>query len=290
MEDRDWLILKILYTQKNISKAAQNMYISQPTLTKRLQHLEEEFGVRIVTRGMRGVQFTPQGEYLAKRAEEMLCKLQEIKDSVLNMESEVAGTLRIGASNYFSNYKLPGLLKLFKERYPQVEYQVTTGWSRDVFSSIYNRDVQIGFVRGDYSWRGEKHLLFVEKLCIASKDKIQLDDLPNLPRINYRTDILLKMLVDNWWAENYSVPPHVVMDVDQGETCKEMVLNGLGYAIIPSSFINDLEDIHKIDLRDAEGKPVLRKTWMFYHKEALELKVVQEFVNFVQGLTIPDTI
>src|SRR4051812_18429961 len=93
LDERDWMVLQALYREKNITKAAQHLYISQPALTNRLQQLEKDFGVKIVNRGRRGVQFTPQGEYLAKSAHEMLLAMQKIRENVLNMEDNVAGTL-----------------------------------------------------------------------------------------------------------------------------------------------------------------------------------------------------
>lgn len=99
--ERDWLVLQTLYNEKNITKAAQKLYISQPALTNRIQQLEKEFGVQIVNRGRRGVQFTPQGEYLATCAHDMLLSIQMMKENVQNMENNVAGTLRLGVSNIF---------------------------------------------------------------------------------------------------------------------------------------------------------------------------------------------
>lgn len=113
MDERDWVVLKTLYDEKNITKAAQQLFISQPALTHRLQQLEQKFRVEIVVRGRRGVQFTPQGEYLAKCAIEMLAKFQQMKENVLNMDYRVEGVLKLGDSNFFTDYKLPNLLKRF---------------------------------------------------------------------------------------------------------------------------------------------------------------------------------
>lgn len=284
MDDRDWLILKVLYNEKNITKAAKNLYISQPALTNRLQQIEKEFGVQIVHRGRRGVEFTPQGEYLAKCANQMLLKIQKIKENVVNMENRVTGTLRLGVSNYFTDYKLPGLLKLFKNEYPDIEFKVLTGSSSEIAHLIHSHEVHVAFVKGAYSWNDQKRLLFEESICIASKDKIDLRELPNLPRIDYRMDPLLKTAVDNWWFENYSQPPLISIEVDKADTCKKMVLNGLGYAILPSLILDDADDIYKIDLKSKNGKPILRKTWMFYHKESIQLKFVKAFVEFMEKL------
>lgn len=281
MEDRDWVVLRELYKYKNITRTAQALFISQPSLTKRLRHIEKELGVKIVQRGRRGVHFTPQGEYLAEAAKEMLFNLRQIKEQIQNIDDQVAGPLRLGVSNYFTKFQLPGILKAFKRRYPQVEFQVTTGWSREVHQLVYNREVHIGFVRGDYSWPDQKHLLFEEPICIASVEKIDLKELPTRPRINYQTEAPFQKLMDNWWTENYSEPPLVGMNVDKVDTCREMIINGLGYAIVPRAMLDGVEDVNKINITDSAGNPLLRQTWMFYYQESLHFHSVRAFVRFM---------
>ncbi|MCM3764176.1 LysR family transcriptional regulator [Neobacillus niacini] len=289
MDYRDWEILKVLYSQKNISKAARLLFITQPALTNRLKNMQEELGVKIVTRESRGVHFTPQGEYLVHCADDILAQFNDIKEHVRNMSqmsgNKVAGTLKLGVSNFFANHELPYILKLFKDQYPHVEFKVITGWSKDVSHFIHNKDVHIGFIRGDYSDRGlQKHLLFEETVSVTSKEAIDISDLPNLPRIDYSGDYLLNSLIDNWWAENYTQPPLISIEVDQVDTCKEMVINGLGYGIMSSRMLKDIKELKKYDLTDKNGNPILRRTWMYYHKESMEWNVVKVFVNFIESL------
>ncbi|MGP4080690.1 LysR family transcriptional regulator [Pseudalkalibacillus sp. R45] len=288
METRDWLILQVLFEEKNITKAAKRVYISQPALTNRLKQIEKEFGVTIVNRGRRGIQFTSQGEYLAKCADEMLLAIQKIKEHVHDMEDRVSGTLRLGVSNYFSHYQLPALLKEFKDRFPDIEYKVTSGWSSEIAPLLPKKEIHLALVKGNFNWVDEKHLLFEETLCIVSREPIDLKDLPNLPRVDYRAEYSLKSVIDNWWSENYSHPPLINIEVDKVDTCKEMILNGLGYAIIPSMILRDTEGLFTIDLKTKEDKPLLRKTWMLYHKETLRLNMVREFVNFIKGIDMND--
>ncbi|WP_077214797.1 LysR family transcriptional regulator [Bacillus dakarensis] len=288
MDYRDWEILRVLYSQKNLTKAARLLFITQPALTNRLKHMQEELGVKIVIRESRGVHFTPAGEYLVRCAEDILDQYNQIKEHVRNMsnheENEVAGTLKLGVSTFFANYELAPILKLFKDQYPHVEFKVTTGWSKDVTQLIHNKDVHVGFVRGDYSGRGlKKHLLFEETVSIASKQEVDIVDLPHLPRIDYSGDYLLKSLIDNWWAENYTQPPYISIEVDQADTCKEMVLNGLGYGVLSGRMLKDTDELCEINLKDQNGNPILRKTWMYYYKESLEWKVVKTFVNFIEN-------
>jgi DNA-binding transcriptional LysR family regulator len=283
MDTRDWLIIKTLYEEKNITKAAEKLYISQPALTNRLQHIEKEFGISIAIRYRRGIIFTPQGEYLAQAAYEFIQKTEKTRENLLNMEDTVSGTLRIAVSKFFMKYKLPMIISQFKMLYPNVEFKITTDWSANVFNLVYNQGVHIAIVRGDYEWLGCKDLLFEENICIASTDTISIKKLPEYPRIEYKTDIMLKSIYDSWWHENYKKPPNTIMEVDQVDTCKEMVSHGIGYAIMPNLILKKLENVQTININDKKGNPLFRRTWMLYDEEMLNIHVVRAFVDFMKS-------
>ncbi len=282
MEDRDWLIIKVLHENKNITKTAQELFISQPSLTARIRKIEDDFNVKMIYRGSKGIHFTPEGDYLAQCAQTMLTTLSQIKEQVVNMSKDVKGTLRLAAPNYLARFKLPRLLGLFKERYPHIEFDVINAWSRDICKLLYNQDVHVGFVRTEYSWGSEKHLLHQEPLCIASKEKISFSHLPKLPRIDYHTDAAYKAFLDAWWNENFSLPPKISMTVSQLDICKVMVVNGLGYGILPTTVFDNNEPVFQIPLKNKAGEAILRNTWMLYQKEILELKAVRLFIEFAQ--------
>ncbi|MGG3845942.1 LysR family transcriptional regulator [Aeribacillus composti] len=286
MEEKDWVLLQTLYDQQNITKTAEILYVSQPSLSYRIQQLEKEFGITILHRGRRGVEFTPQGEYLVKYAKDMLRQLQQTKEFLLSMENKISGTLKIGTASSMARYKLPNILKNFYAKYPDVEFKVTSSRSSELVNSVYKRDVHVGFIRGDYKWPEEKHLIMTENIWIVSKREISLDELPNLPRIIYKTDLSLENVFDNWWKENFSEPPTITMEVDNMETCKEMVLSGLGYAIIPSIVLSNNEDLYRIQLRTRRGEPIMRNSWIIYRKESLKIPLIKAFVNFTKNMEL----
>ena len=288
MEEKDWLILKTLYEKKSITKTAASLFISQPALSNRLQHIEERFGTRIVIRNKKGVQFTPEGEYLVKCAYKILCKIQTCEENIQNMRGEIMGTLRVGASNFFTKYLLPELLRRFKSQFPNIEFKVTTGWSRDIVGLVRNNDVHVGFVRGDYSWPNERVLLFEEKMYVSFSHSFSLHDLPYMPRIDYQNDYSIQLLLDKWWNENFNVFPHIGMEVDKVDTCKEMVDKGLGYAFLPGMILRNNDTLFKHEMIYQDGKPFIRKTWMLYNKEAMNLNLVKAFFNFIQSIDIMD--
>jgi len=284
VDEKDWLILKTLYEKKSITQTAAALFISQPALSNRLQQIEARFGTTIVVRGKKGVQFTPAGEYLVKGSYEILKQIQVFEENIQNMREEPTGTLRIGASNFFTKYLLPELLRRFKAQYPGIEFKVTTGWSREIVNLIHNNDVHIGFIRGDYSWSGEKLLLFEEKMYVVFKNDFSLRDLPYIPRIDYRNDYSVQQLLDKWWNENYSVPPQIGMEVDRVDTCMEMVVKGLGYAFLPGMILANNKELYNCEMIHKSGDPLHRRTWMFYHKETMDLKLVNAFFDFVKSV------
>lgn len=288
MDEKDWLIVTTIYEEKNITKAANKLYISQPALTYRLNQLEEEVGVRILWRSKKGIKFTTEGEYLVTYAKEMLYKLQQTKDHLLNMNDNLAGIIRLGVSSNYARYVLPDILKDFSEKYSNVQFSVYTGWSYEVLKQLEQDSVNLGIVRGDIYWLSNKVLINRETICVISKEPIELADLPNKPRITFNTDPKLQQIIDSWWYSNFSQPPTINMNIDNIETCIKFVTRGLGYAIVPSLGVSNSLPIHKITLTNKEDQPLERSTWLVYKESEVRYPVVQKFIDFLINYSLPE--
>jgi len=281
----DWTVLSVLFENKNITETGKILRISQPAITYRLNKIEEEFEVKLFHRGRKGVFFTPQGEFLVNYASRMLKEFQMTKQEMLNFENKIQGVLRLSASSIFSRYKLPKILSEFSKKYPLVRFDVLTGWSEEVFNSIYKDQSHVGILRGTYNFSAVKRLLMKEKLLIVSKDPINLEHLPDLPRIYYNTDTSLKTLMDRWWSSHYADPPSISMRVDNMETCKELVLHGLGYAVLPSILLEENEKFYIYPCLNKDGSSVVRETWLIHKEEYQSNPIVNAFCNFLSEWT-----
>lgn len=283
MNEKDWFILSSIHKEKNITKAAENIHISQPALTYRLQQIENELAIKIFSRSKKGIKFTAEGEHLVNYANEMIIHLRKLKDRLLDMSDNVHGELRIGVSSNYAHYKLPAILKKFMSIYPNIQIKVKTGWSTNILKALLDEEVHVGIIRGDYDWDGPKVLINEDPMCLISKQTINLEELPKLPRISYKTDPNLKELIEKWWQSRFTQPPLETMEVDKLETCKEMVINGLGYGIIPRYLLqNEEQGLFIKNLRTSDGQPIFRKLWMFHRANELDLTVVKAFVEFIK--------
>ena len=124
MRDTDWIILDELHKNPNITKVAAKLYITQPTLTKRLQAMEEEFQVRIVNRSTKGVEFTPEGEFLAGRARIFLSFMKETVRGVDAFKTSGCGTVRLASSFTFSRRQLAEILMAYKSAHPNISFEI----------------------------------------------------------------------------------------------------------------------------------------------------------------------
>lgn len=88
MDERDWQIIKTLYEQKNITKTAKLLYITQPALSSRIKQIEEDLGVTLLHRSNKGITFTAKGKYAVTVAERVLKNMSHFREKIANIEDE----------------------------------------------------------------------------------------------------------------------------------------------------------------------------------------------------------
>ena len=281
IKQSDWDIICTLYQCRSITKTSELLYITQPALTRRLRQLEEEFGVSIVLRNAKGVEFTPQGELFVQYAQEMKTKFSELTDILAMSQNQVAGTLKIAASYSLTQYLLPILLKEYKSAYPLINFNVPSNLSRFVAQLVLERKAQVGFIRGEHDWPYEKQFLGMEQAYVVCAYPFSLEDLPKLPRVDFYADQTANMILDRWWFEHFNQPPYVAMTVQNGNTCFEMVRKGLGYGLFLSTdFFSSHPGLYKLPMTYENGEPVIRKQYMIYRQDICKINAINSFIQF----------
>lgn len=283
MKDSDWIILDKLYKTPNITKVANMLYISQPSLTKRIKSIEEEFNIKIVDRTSKGVVFTPQGEYLAKKAEIYINFIEEIKNDLKQYDEESKGVITVGSSYTYGKFKLADLFFEYSEKKPGVSFDVVTEQSHNLFRMLVEGDLSLGFISGNYEGPIDKILVKQDKAYIVSKDPINLDELPYLKRIDYRSNDKSKELLDNWWNERYKESKPADTFAGYIDFAWKLIDKGLGYTccFLPDEFKNDY-NLHLTPLLDINGNSVIRNTWFAYSKTKKFNKIEKEFIQFIK--------
>lgn len=278
-------ILKVLAEEKNMRKAAERLFLTQPALSQRLQTIEKEWGTKVFVRSQKGLTPTPAGELIIQYAIESLIRREEIIEAIQAFDSKVHGTLKIACASIVGQNWLPKVLKHYVTQYPDAKISLITGWSSEIMKALYEGEAHIGIVRGQADWKGAKVHLFKDMMYLVDKEIDTIEELPTTDRpfIQFKSDSNYFQEIQLWWQRHFSSSPKRQIIVDQIETCKQMAMNGIGYAILPSITLTGEENVNKIPLTLSDKDSELtRDTWLIGYESVFELKQVSAFVEVVQ--------
>ena len=132
---------------RSFSKAADALFLTQPSVTARIQSLERDLGEALFERNGRGVRLTEMGTAFLPYARRALKALQEGRDALDGMRNLEIGTLKLGCALTVSTYVLPKVLKRYCSTYPGVEVSVHTGRSEQVLQMVLSDDVHCALER-----------------------------------------------------------------------------------------------------------------------------------------------
>lgn len=277
----DFRMMVVLAEELNMRKAAERLFVSQPALSQRLQSMEKQWSMKFFIRSQKGLTITPAGEKVAAYAKGMLLQEENVKNELASLQTKTHGTLKIAVASIIAQYWLPSVLKQFVEKYPLVQISMFTGWSSEVQKHFYEGDVHLAILRGSQEFPGNKWHLLSDELYLVDTEIANVDMLreTNKPFIQFKSDSTYYSQIQGWWYGMFSHPPKRTIVVDQIETCKQMVLHGIGYAILPSSVLQAMPpDVYKMPLSVNEK----RETWLLVNDTALELKQVGAFVELMK--------
>lgn len=288
MDDRDLQMLIAFKRCRTISQAAEELYVSQPALSKRLRNLENEFNTKLIQTRKSGLTFTPTGELLHAYAMSALALLEEVKAKILRIEDD-RKILRIGAAPMFSQLMLPVVIQTFAKQYPDVYPHIRSGFSGSLVDNLIKGEVHAAFIRGEYEPVGyERYIISSDPLLAVSKQQLNQKDLYLYPRITYDTDISLMKQIETWFEEQYGVhKTFVAMHVGDSQTCLHSVAQGIGYTIVPYYILSGwrTEDFCLTPLKDTNGNLLTRETHLFYSlQKCNDFLPLKNFVTLVKTL------
>ncbi|MEG3130596.1 LysR family transcriptional regulator [Pantoea cypripedii] len=283
MNEKDWLIIFTVWQHQNITRAAQQLYTSQPALSYRLKQIERKLNVQLFEESGRSLIFSAQGRYLAQHADKMLQESQQLRQTLHSLSQPRQGELRIGVTSNFAAYRLPEILARFSELHSGIRVNLVSGLSEEMYQKLQRDEVHAALVKDDYHWRDGKRLVDIDDYWLVSQQPLDLRLLPQLPQIRINHGGHITHLIERWWNANFTLAPRVAMQVDKLEVCLAMVERGLGYAIV-SSYQPLSERLWCQPLQVA-GETLKSRTWLLYQHASRDASVIMPFVEMFADLS-----
>ena len=277
---------------RSFSRAADALFLTQPSVTARIQALERDLSERLFERSGRGVRLTEVGACFLPHAERVLQALRGGRDAIEALRNLQSGSLILASATTVSTYILPGLLKTFRSRFPRVEVSVRTGRSEQVLEMLLADEAQIGLVRAVHHPDVESRALIEDEvLLIANADHelahggaISVDRLGEHPFIFFDRSSSYYSLAQGLFRQ-HGVVPRIQMELDSMEATKKMVEEGLGIAMLPRIALDrELLDgsLRAVELEDM---PNPKREIAVINRRSRPLgPVAQAFIEIVQDM------
>jgi DNA-binding transcriptional LysR family regulator len=224
-----------------LTRAAEALYLSQPTISLQLQALERELGVTLMDRRRRRINLTDAGEALYELARPLIEGWETLdRDFQARVKGLQGGKLTIAAGTSTIQYLLPELVRRYRERFPAVQLQLANVTGKDGLALLRadEADFAVGSmldVPNDIAWAPVNHydpmLIMPPDHPLAAKEKITLEDLSPYGLILPPQRLSTYRLVDLVFQQS-QVPYHVAIEVGGWDVIKEYVAMGMGISIV----------------------------------------------------------
>lgn len=284
-------ILKAVAREKNFTKAASVLYLSQPSLSKQLKTLEKNLDTLLINRERNKISLTESGKVLLQYSERILALCEESCRTLIDLKNGDRGNLTVGASQTTGTYLMPRILALFAQNYPQIDLKVQVNSTRLIAKKIINRDIDIAVVGGEISDDLKKNLkikpfVYDELTLIipkshpfAKKRVIKKEDLYCLDFITLNANSTIKTFIDKILIQNEIEPKQlkIILQLNSIEGIKTAVSLGLGAAFVSSSAIEKEIKLKTISIIKIENIAINRKLSIISNPECYKSKAFEFF-------------
>ena len=239
MEIRVLKYFLMVSREENITKAANLLHITQPTLSRQLRQLEEELDVKLFDRGTHNITLTEEGMLLKRRAQEIVSLAEKTKQEFNKEKDNLTGEIAIGCGEIHGMNILSEIMNSFREEYPLVTYEIYSGNADIIKEKIENGTLDMGlliepvdiskyeFVRIPIK---EEFGLFVRKDSpLTSKEYITPEDLLNLPIISPKR-YLVQNEISSWFGD-YAEEINIISTYNLMYNATIMIEKNLGVLI-----------------------------------------------------------
>lgn len=246
MEIRVLRYFLALANAESISRAAEMLHVTQPTLSRQLMELEAQLGSKLFVRGSRKITLTAEGIFLRKRAEEILALVDKTETEFNNPDEIISGDIFIGGGETDAMRLIARAAKNLQTKYPHVHYNLFSGNAEDVTERLDNGLLDFGLLIGSTDIKKYDFIrlpavdtwgvLMLKDSPLALKTTISPEDLWDIPLICSRQTMVSNELTG--WLRRDFAKLNIVATYNLIYNASLMVEEGLGYALCLDKLIN----------------------------------------------------
>lgn len=252
----------------SFSKAAEELHLTQPAISKRIAQLEQQLGTRLFDRIGRHIALTQAGRLLHTRAEGILRALDDAERAIHDLSGHIGGHLPLATSHHIGLHRLPPVLRAFSERHPAVKLDIDFMDSEAAHGGILHGQLELAVVTlapdmpaalcAEPIWSDPLSVMVAHSHPLAAQRQSTLEELSRYPAVlpgenTYTGQIVLGMF------ERAGLPVEVSLHTNYLEIIRMMVSVGLGWSVLPRSMLG--RDLQALALPGAVMQRQLGAIW-----------------------------
>lgn len=299
-----------VYKERSFTKAAQNLYISQPSLSARIKKIEEIVGEPLFDRSTTPLQLTEVGKVYIEAAEKITQIEQRVENYINDLAGLKTGNLAVGASTLFAAYVVPSLITQFNQKFPDVHIQLIEGNTAELEEMLGSN--ALDFVIDNYHYDSilyNKELYCEENILLAVPKHFAVNEELGMYQLSYKNiknknylnqkypavplgrfaDLPFIMLTQgndtrtrgDRLCRNVGFKPNIVLEFNQQSTAYMASSTQLGATFISDILVSQLPTFENLVYYKLDGEEAKRKVFFYYKTHKYKTRVMEEFIRMM---------
>ncbi|SET72340.1 DNA-binding transcriptional regulator, LysR family [[Clostridium] aminophilum] len=308
-----------VYKEKSFSKAAQKLYISQPALSTAIKKVEKKIGKPIFDRSTNPISLTPSGEIYIEAIEKLFSLEQNTVNQLNNLNGLIAGSLKLGGTNFYTSFILPRMLSDFSHTYPKIKIELVEGTTQQLVEKLLSEDLDLILDNTEFGDRNyQKYYYDSEHILLAVPRSMEINerladyrltqdevrtgrnnepDCPELP-LEKMEDTPFVMLKDEnnlyqramAMAQMHNFQPQIILKLDSVVSAFNMACSGIGAAFIPDGLAKHIAYDVPLYFYRLDEKLSLRRIHFVKKRNKYMTRAMEEFIRIAVGDEVYETV
>lgn len=282
-------IFKIVATHLSFTKAAEQLFISQPAVSKAIRNLEDEYRTTLFLRKRNSIALTIEGKAFLVYTNKILEIHDEMEQRFLHQKEQFPDIINFGVSTTLANYIIPKVIAKFRVQFPKTNFNITSGNSDDIATLILNQELNFGITEGKNTNRKLHFTQFIKDEIVLvthatnnafKKGSINMETLQEIPMVVREMGSGTREIVFEYLSRNNIKKLNTVVTLNSTEAIKNYLFHSDNYAFISINAITDELMNNKLKIIDVKDLTIDR--WFYFvSRTGFQSDLMRFFENYI---------
>ncbi|MCE5282158.1 MAG: LysR family transcriptional regulator [Deltaproteobacteria bacterium] len=272
----------------SFSRAANALFLSQPSVSNQVKRLEEVYGIRLFERAGK-TRLTRAGEVLFTYAERIFTLAREAESAIEALKRTRGGKITISAGNTLGAYYLPDIIARFRQRHPRTEIRMTAGYTQSVVEDVLASRSDLGLIGQSVDhpnlvqlplWEEELVLVVPPGHPFARRRSVPVSRLQDESLILSERGSGVRTVTDGLFARA-GVSPRIAMELGENEAVKRAVASGQGITVISAKAVKEELEAGTLRAVRLSGSRLRRRFFLIHHRDRPLSRLIRAFLEEV---------